>query len=65
MKDLTQLPDPTKHKYISFVKSALRIVAGGALVMTAVEPFHYDMFVVIAGAFLIGAEILGIAEEMV
>ena len=50
------IPDPAKHKYISFGKSAIRIAAGGALYLGAFE---------IAGALLIIAEILGIAEEMV
>ena len=65
MKDLTQLPDPTKHKYISFAKSFVRIIAGASLVATAFNPFHYDSFIVIAGALLIGAEVLGIVEEIV
>jgi hypothetical protein len=56
MKDLSKLPDPTKHKYISFAKSALRIVAG--LLLCTGQLFA-------AGAFLILAEVLGIAEEMV
>jgi hypothetical protein len=49
-------PDPKKHKYISFVKSFFRIVAGGALC--------FGEFA-IAGALLIVAEVLGIAEELV
>lgn len=49
-------PDPTKHKYISFVKSGFRILAGVALC--------FGDFV-LAGALLIVAEFLGIAEEMV
>ena len=56
MKDLSKLPDPVKHKNISFVKSAFRIVAG--LMLCAGQVFA-------AGAFLILAEGLGIAEEMV
>ena len=51
-----QHPDPTKHKYISFVKSGFRILAGGALC--------FGEFM-IAGALLIVAELLGIAEELV
>jgi hypothetical protein len=57
MKDLSKLPDPVKHKYISFVKSAVRIAAGIALV--------WPQSLILAGVFLILAEILGIAEEMV
>ena len=49
-------PDPVKHKYISFAKSAVRILAGGALC--------YSMFWY-AGALLILAEVLGIVEEVV
>lgn len=50
------IPDPTKHKYISFVKSGLRIGAGIALLRGQL---------ITAGALFIVAEILGIAEEMV
>ena len=44
------------HFYVSLVKSALRIVAGGTLVLG-------NLFW--AGTFLILAEILGIVEELV
>ena len=56
MKDLTQIPDPTKHKYISFAKSALRIVAGLAM---------FSGSLALGGVFIVLAEILGIVEEMV
>ena len=49
-------PDPVKHKYISFVKSGLRIIAGAFLCYGLL--WH-------AGSLLILAEILGIAEEVV
>lgn len=49
-------PDPKKHQYISFAKSALRIIAG--LLLCAGQLFA-------SGAFLILAEGLGIAEELV
>ena len=49
-------PDPVKHKYISFVKSGLRILAG---------IFLCYGFLWHAGGLLILAEILGIAEEIV
>ena len=52
----TNIPDPTKHKYISFVKSFFRIIAGTALC--------FGEFT-IAGVLLIVAEALGIYEEMV
>ena len=54
--DVVKHPDPTKHKYISFVKSGFRILAGVALC--------FGDFVV-AGSLLIVAELLGIAEELV
>ena len=56
MKDLTKIPDPTKHKYISFAKSALRIIAGISLIMMGLPE---------AGWLFILAEVLGIVEEMV
>jgi hypothetical protein len=52
-------PDPIKHKYISFAKSAVRILAGVALCLTLTPLLWY------AGALLILAEILGILEELV
>ena len=52
-----QPKDPSKnHFYVSLVKSGLRIAAGGFL-LTA------NLF--LAGVLLIGAELLGIAEEVV
>jgi hypothetical protein len=57
MKDLSKLPDPVKHKYISFAKSAVRIAAGISLI--------WPQSLLLAGIFLILAEVLGIAEEMV
>lgn len=49
-------PDPKWHQRISFVKSALRILAGAALI---------NGFIVDAGFLIIVAEVLGIVEEMV
>jgi hypothetical protein len=49
-------PDPIKHKYISFAKSGIRIVAGACLISGNF---------VFAGAGFILAEILGIVEEIV
>jgi len=49
-------PDAKKHKYISFAKSGLRIVACYFLA-------YYDLQIA-AGLFLL-AELLGIAEELV
>lgn len=52
-----QPKDPSKgHFYISLVKSGIRIVAAGFL---ATGSF------MIAGVLLAGAELLGIAEELV
>jgi len=52
-----QPKDPSKkHFYVSLVKSAIRILAGIALI--AGEP-------VTAGTLLIVAEVLGIIEEIV
>jgi hypothetical protein len=51
-------PDPKLHFRISMVKSALRITAGIALLIAGNGIF-------VAGALIIFAEILGIAEEMV
>ena len=51
-----QPKDPSKfHFYVSLTKSAVRIAAGGFLIM--------GNFVV-AGALLIAAEVLGIVEEL-
>jgi len=54
--DVVKHPDPIKHKYISFVKSGFRILAGITLC--------FGEFVV-AGILLIVAEALGIVEEIV
>lgn len=44
------------HFYVSLVKSALRVVAGGNLILG-------NLFW--AGAFFIAAEVLGVVEELV
>jgi hypothetical protein len=49
-------PDPKLHQRISFLKSALRIVAGIAIIGSTL---------VLGGALIIAAEILGIIEELV
>ena len=51
------LPDPTWHARLSFVKSANRIAAGISLI--------WPQSFILAGVFLILAEVLGIAEELV
>jgi len=45
------------HFYVSLVKSATRIAAGIALI--------WPQSLVLAGVFLIAAEVLGIVEELV
>jgi hypothetical protein len=52
----TRYPDATKHKYVSFIKSGFRILAGATLI--------FGEFTV-AGMLLIVAELLGIVEEVV
>jgi hypothetical protein len=54
--DNPQYPDAKKHKYISFVKSGLRIVACGFLAYYEIQT---------AAVLFLLAEILGIAEELV
>ena len=49
-------PDPKLHQRISFVKSALRIVAGCSLAAG-------NLF--FAGTMIVVAEMLGIIEELV
>ena len=49
-------PDAKKHLYVSLVKSAIRIVAGGCLITGNL---------LMAGVCFIMAEILGIVEEVV
>lgn len=45
------------HFYVSLVKSATRIAAGAALI--------WPQSLILAGALLIAAELLGIVEEIV
>ena len=45
------------HFYVSLVKSAVRVAAGIALI--------WPQNIILAGALIIAAEILGIAEELV
>ena len=55
-KENNHIPNPKMHKYVSFVKSGFRIVAGVCLCVGQLYA---------AGALLILAEMLGIAEELV
>lgn len=52
----TKYPDAKKHKYVSFLKSAIRIVACGFLAYYEVQT---------AAILFALAEVLGIAEELV
>ena len=55
---IIQPKDPSKgHFYVSMVKSATRIAAGIALI--------WPQSLILAGVFLIAAEVLGIVEELV
>jgi len=58
-----QHPDALKHKYVSFVKSGFRIVAGLALVVGGSA--GSNPYILWAGVLLIVAELLGIVEELV
>jgi len=53
---LAEHPDAKKHKYISFIKSAFRIVAFVGLAYYEIQ---------LAAILLIVAEIIGIVEELV
>jgi len=55
-KQIEKHPDATKHKYISFVKSAVRILAFVGLAYYEIQ---------LAAILLIVAEIIGIVEELV
>lgn len=57
------IPDPVNHLRLSLIKSGFRVAAGTAMVL-ALFTFT-KLAVVIGGVFLIFAEILGIAEELV
>jgi hypothetical protein len=51
-----QLPDPKRHKYVSFIKSSIRIVA-------CVFLAYYEIQT--AAVLLAVAELVGVVEEMV
>ena len=60
----TQPKDPSRgHFYVSLVKSGLRIVAGGCIIAAGYS--INEPWLVAGGALLLGAEILGIVEELV
>jgi hypothetical protein len=51
------------HFYVSLVKSALRIIAGSCIIAAGYATG--ESWLVAGGALLVGAEILGILEELV
>jgi hypothetical protein len=53
-----------KHFYISLVKSAVRIVAGGAFIVGGYYLENWGTYIMAGGALLVIAEILGIVEEL-
>lgn len=53
----------TGHFYVSLIKSGLRIIAGGCII-TAGYSINQP-WLVAGGVLLLGAEILGIVEELV
>lgn len=59
----TALSMKLNHNNVSYVKSALRIIAGFALVIGG--SFISNGWVIGAGMLLIAAEALGILEELV
>ena len=59
-----QPKDPSKgHFYVSLIKSGLRIIAGACIIMAGYS--INEPWIVAGGALLLGAEILGIVEELV
>jgi hypothetical protein len=56
-------PDPIKHKLISFVKSAVRIVAG--LAVAGGGWLEMNPYLMYGGLIFVAAEVLGIVEELV
>ena len=57
--------DPGKfHFYVSLVKSAVRILAGAAFIVGGYYLEEFGTYVILGGALLIAAEILGVLEEL-
>jgi hypothetical protein len=54
-KEINYMPDQKWHRYVSFIKSGVRIIGYGII------PFN----LVIASSVLILSEIIGIIEELV
>ena len=55
-----------KHFYISLVKSGVRMASGAALMIGGyyLGPSDWGFYIIIAGALLIAAEVLGVLEEL-
>ena len=62
-KKRSQNIKPVKHKYISFAKSGVRILAG--LALAGGGWLEMNPYIMYAGVLLILAEVLGIVEEIV
>lgn len=52
------------HFYVSLIKSGLRIIAGGCFIAAGYS-IMTDGWLIAGGVLLVGAEILGIVEELV
>jgi hypothetical protein len=59
----SQLPDPRKHKFVSFAKSAVRIAAG--LGLAGGGWLEMNPYLMYGGLLLVIAEVFGIVEELV
>jgi hypothetical protein len=62
-----QPKDPSKrHFYISLIKSAVRMVAGASIMIGGyyLGPQDWGLYIMIGGALLILAEVLGVLEEL-
>ena len=58
--------DPGKgHFIVSLVKSAVRMVGAGALMMAAVNTNDLSTWLMMAGIGFLLAEVLGVIEEIV
>ena len=53
---MNHVPDPLKHKFVSFAKSLFRILAAWSIICSEFPA---------AGLLLMFAELLGVAEELV
>ena len=62
---MPQPADPSKfHFYVSLVKSAVRIASGAAFIVGGYYLEDWGTYIILGGALLIAAEILGILEEL-